>query len=82
MYDDLFTANKRESDPSIHDLANKKSVDDLQFEATLEDEYRMNLHLEQIGDNLRKAANAADRVNGAVEIIEQACKRNPTGLPW
>jgi hypothetical protein len=82
MYDSLFTANMRKLDPSLYELASRKSVDDLLMESTLEEEYNQKLNLPKIGDKLRKAANTADRISGAMKIIDEACKRNPSGLPW
>lgn len=84
MYDELFTANKRNNEPSVRDLAGRKSVDDLQMETTLEEEYQQStrLNLERLGDNLRIAANTAERAKGVIEIIDEACKQNSSGLPW
>ena len=83
MYDELFSANRRRTDSFIKRVAANKSVDDCLFEATLEAEYRSpKLHLDQLGDKLRTAANAWDKVDGAMKIIDNACKDNPRGFPW
>jgi hypothetical protein len=40
------------------------------------------LNVERMGENLKRAANAADRVIKCVQIIKEACKKNPNGLPF
>ena len=56
MYDDLFTANKRETQPAIQEAAGRKSVDDLLMEATMEAEYQPRLNVEKLGESLRKGS--------------------------
>jgi hypothetical protein len=41
---------------------------------------RTGLNIEKLADQLRRAANAADRVGEAYRIIREAKRNNPRGL--
>ena len=40
------------------------------------------LNVERMGEALREASRSADKVIKCIKIIEEACKRNPNGLPF
>jgi hypothetical protein len=40
------------------------------------------LNVERMAERFRVAANIADRIIRFRKIIEEACKRNPNGLPF
>lgn len=43
---------------------------------------RSGLNYEKLGESLRKAASAADKIIGVIKIIEKAKRGNPRGLPF